>query len=451
MKISIKYCIVLFFIGVLSCAPKQEFDTITDTCEARVEANATFAQIKELYQGELLQIQQEWIIEGYVVSSDRMGNFFSVLHFQDDTVNPTEGFQIEIDLFESHVLFGPGQKILIKTKGLYLGKRKGVYALGGTFAGFGSTSVGRLPALKIPEHIFRSCEDVVPIQPKQLAVNEVDSTMTNTLVKLQGMQFLEDDVGKPYAEPEEETERVLEDCDGNQIVLLNSGYADFQAEVIPEGNGNVTGVLLQENDNFMLAIRDLDDVDFPGERCADPRQTTTQLFFSELADPDNNSSARFVELYNAGSEALNLEGWTIRRYTNANTEVSSTIDLTGFEIGAESTFVIAPNAEEFELVYGFPPDMGVGTNSPADSNGDDNLELVDPFGTIMDVFGVPGEDGSGTNHEFEDGRAVRNMNVLEANPVYTFSEWTLFNDTGNSGTINQPQHAPEDFSPGQRQ
>ncbi|WP_226789814.1 MULTISPECIES: lamin tail domain-containing protein [Flagellimonas] len=167
-------------------------------------------------------------------------------------------------------------------------------------------------------------------------------------------------------------------------------------------------------------------------------------------DPDNNAGARFVELYNSAPEPLDLNLWTLRRYTNENTEISSTIDLSGLIIGAESTLVISPNAPEFELVYGFPPNLGVSTNSPADSNGDDNLELVDPFGTVIDVFGRIREDGSGTDHEFEDGRAVRNSNITEGNVVYTFSEWTIFNDTGDAGTINQPQNAPQDFTPGQR-
>ena len=43
-------------------------------------------------------------------------------------------------------------------------------------------------------------------------------------------------------------------------------------------------------------------------------------------------------------------------------------------------------------------------NSAANSNGDDNIALVDPFGNLIDLFGVIGEDGSGTSHEFEDGR-----------------------------------------------
>ena len=94
--------------------------------------------------------------------------------------------------------------------------------------------------------------------------------------------------------------------------------------------------------------------------------------------------------------------------------------------------------------------MGVGSNSPADSNGDDNLELIDPFGIIVDAFGLIGEDGSGTNHDFQNGRALRNSVILEGNPVYTFNEWTIYNDTGDASTIKQPKIAPDDFTPGIR-
>jgi len=274
--------------------------------------------------------------------------------------------------------------------------------------------------------------------------------MISTLIQFDGMEVVNGEEGLPFAVPQEETKRRLKDCDGNEIVLLNSGYADFQAELLPEGNGTVTGILTQENNTFQLVIRDLADMDLTGERCPPDQQTSDQIFISELADPDNNTGARFVELYNSGSKPLSLKGWSLRRYTNANNEVSSSIDLSNFTIGAESTFVISPNAVEFEIVYGFPPDLGVKTNSPADSNGDDNLELVDPFGTVMDSFGIVGEDGSGTDHEFEDGRAIRIAGITKANPSYTFSEWTVYNDTGGSATIKMPQNAPENFTPGKR-
>lgn len=442
---------ILLLIISSSCIKNTEFDTISGTCSENLIANATYTQVKELYQGELVQIQEDLIIEGYVISSDKAGNFFSVLHFQDSPTNPTEGFQIEIDLRESHLFFEVGSRILVKLKGLYLGKSRGVFKLGGTFAAFGTTSVGRLPALKIPEHIFLSCDPSSIIQPINLTLENLNDNKVNTLVQVDSLEFIVDEFGLPFAEVRQETGRTLKNCNDNEIKLLNSGFADFQGEIIPEANGSISAILLKENNDYLLAIRDLDDIDFSNQRCVDSQMTSTQIFFSELADPNNNTSARFVELYNASNEALNLNGWILRRYTNANTEVSSTIDLTGLSIAAESTFVISPNAQEFELTYGFPPDLGVSTNSPADSNGDDNLELVDPFGVVIDVFGLVGEDGSNTNHEFEDGRAFRNIEITIANSVYTFSEWTIFNDTGDAGTTNLPQNAPEDFTPRSRE
>ena len=439
----------LFFAA---CVKDRNFGAPENNCSQNLEANVSFSEVKSLYQGELLQIQEDWVIEGYVVSSDRAGNFFSVLHFQDHPIHPTQGFQIEIDLRENHLLFPVGSKILIKLKGLYLGQSKDVLKLGGTFAAFGTTSVGRLPALKVPEHVFVSCDEVVEIVPQEVAIATLETTMTNTLVKFQELEIIEEEGDSLFAKEFEETERTLIDCLDNELSLLNSGFSDFRSEPLPQGNGPIIGVLLRENANYFLAIRDLNDIGFVNERCEDviTQFTSNNIFFSELADPNNNPGARFLELYNSASEPLDLNGWTIRRYTNANTEISSTIDLTGRFIDAQSTFVISPNAEEFELVYGFQPDLSVGTNSPADSNGDDNLTLVDPFGVVIDIFGVIGEDGSGTNHEFEDGRALRNLEISEGSVTFTFSEWMIFNDSGASGTTNEPQNAPDDFTPGQR-
>ena len=264
------------------------------------------------------------------------------------------------------------------------------------------------------------------------------------------MEFEEDQLGLNYADPQEETIRALQDCEESKIELWTSGYADFQEVQLPEGKGSITGILKKEGTKYQLVIRDTTDLDFTNDRCPEiiTEFTSKEIFISELADPENNTGARFVELFNASNQPLDLNLWTLRRYTNEKTEVSSSIDLSGHVIAAKGTLVISPNAEEFGLVYGFPPDVGVSTNSPADSNGDDNLELVDPFGTIIDVFGVVGEDGSGTNHEFEDGRALRNPEVTQGNPTYTFGEWIIYNDSGDAGTINQPQNAPGDFTPG---
>ena len=137
---------------------------------------------------------------------------------------------------------------------------------------------------------------------------------------------------------------------------------------------------------------------------------------------------------------MNLEGWELRRYTNSNSDYSSVIDLSGIIIESQSSIVIAADEVDFESVYGFLADMEGGSGSAAGSNGDDNMVLVDLAGTKVDVFGIPGEDGSDTSHDFENGKAFRRLSVRKGNSVYDPAEWI----------ITTPQTAPFDFNPGSR-
>ena len=114
-----------------------------------------------------------------------------------------------------------------------------------------------------------------------------------------------------------------------ELELLNSEYSEFQANLLPEGNGTITGVLIKDNEDYQLVIRDTSDIAFTDIRCEDlvDEFTSSKIFISELADPDNNAGARFVELYNSDLEPLSLEGWLLRRYTYDNDEIRSTIYL----------------------------------------------------------------------------------------------------------------------------
>ena len=88
--------------------------------------------------------------------------------------------------------------------------------------------------------------------------------------------------------------------------------------------------------------------------------------------------------------------------------------------------------------------QSIGTGGPADSNGDDNIALLAPDGSIIDMFGVAGEDGSGTGHEFEDGRAERACSSTLPSATWQASDWNIDNDSGGG---NGPQYAPADFDP----
>ncbi|MDB2418161.1 lamin tail domain-containing protein, partial [Flavobacteriaceae bacterium] len=178
-----------------------------------------------------------------------------------------------------------------------------------------------------------------------------------------------------------------------------------------------------------------------------------QVFITELADPNNNLNTRYIELYNAGESSIDLSTWRIDKYTNGSATVSQTLALTG-SIAEGGFYIIAtgPSDSEFFDVFGVTPDQwDAGSNNVAGSNGDDNLELYDGSDTLVDQFGVPGEDGTGTCHEFEDGRAERIASVSTGVSTWNEAEWNVWADSTVSGCTNHtnsPRTAPTDYDPG---
>ena len=167
------------------------------------------------------------------------------------------------------------------------------------------------------------------------------------------------------------------------------------------------------------------------------------LLITELTDPQNSSDAgRYVELYNPSPNDVDLStGYALQRWTNGNTDPQSDVALTG-TIPAGGYYVVCNDAAKFSATYGMEASQDIGTGGAADSNGDDNVALIGPDG-VVDIFGVPGEDGSGTGHEFEDGRAERACGA-NASSTWIETDWNVDNDSGG-GDGNQ--YAPEGFDP----
>jgi hypothetical protein len=162
-----------------------------------------------------------------------------------------------------------------------------------------------------------------------------------------------------------------------------------------------------------------------------------ELMITELVDGTlPGGLPKFVELLNVGSESLDLGDYSIGNYNNGSTDLggdASTV-LSG-SLGAGELHLIAyefaPDPEEtstFEDVYGFAPDLFIGPFI----NGDDVIALFDGPATgdgsdanIVDIYGVIGVDGTGTNWEYTDGYSFRKSTVLSPNTTFTESEWTF--------------------------
>ena len=148
------------------------------------------------------------------------------------------------------------------------------------------------------------------------------------------------------------------------------------------------------------------------------------LIISEVTDPADDYSGRFIELYNAGSEAVDFSTLTfyLSRQSNGGTSWGD-VQLAG-SLAAGETYVIGGSG--FESLYGFAPDLLTGILI---GNGDDAYCLFrdgdHSAGILQDIFGAIGIDGTGESWEYEDSRAVRVEGVTVPNTTWTAAEWEI--------------------------
>src|SRR4030042_4440947 len=153
-------------------------------------------------------------------------------------------------------------------------------------------------------------------------------------------------------------------------------------------------------------------------------QAQDGLFISEVTDPADDDTGRFIEIYNAGPEVLdfNIVTLYLSRQSNGGTGWGD-VQLAG-TVAAGETFVIGGSS--FEAIYGFPPDQVSGIIT---GNGNDAYFLFmngdHITGTIHDIYGAINTDGTGQLWEYTDSRAVRVKGITVPRPIWNAAEWEI--------------------------
>ena len=408
-----------------------------------LEPTISIAEVRELYKGNRVEfgVNNNYIIEGFVISSDEEGNFKERLVLQDAIENPTAGIQLLIEQEAIFEHFKIGDKVYVKLNKLYMNEEDGFLTIGEAKG----TGLTEIEEDQVHNVVFSTNENF-DIVPKNIEISDIQNgTYKNTLVNILNVQLVENELGKAftYFSGNDDGTRTLETCNEfNKVAVFTNGDAEFANTLFPEGHGNIVGVL-----SNMLEIRTLNDVNFENDYEVCPI-IETKIMITEIADPKNSVSSRFVELYNAGETAVNLTGWKLNKYINGATTVSGTpIELNGIIIPVGG-FVIIANTD-FDDVFSIIPTI---ESNYISGNGDDVYELVDNTETRVDIFGIIGEDGNGTNWEYTDGQAKRKLDINNPNNIFTISEWEIASNANNIliSNPNTQKNAPNDFSPNYR-
>ena len=416
------------------------------SCETLVTDWSTALFVDPDSNSEYLMLEKLYI-KAHVVSSDLQGGTYKSIYFQE-TVAPFRTFKLLTEVADHSLWYPRGTEVILDLHQLRLKRTKNTISIGAYDESYNNPTIAPLFQSELESRLL-ICENSTAFTP--LILDEsitVSELWPNRFISVEQLMFSEDHFGNTFGVSTAETEHQLTTCRGATWMIRSSGYEDFIDEIIPENSGTITGRLVQGTKN-QIALDLWEDLSFDLPRCEPVNFDEASVFISEIADPDNSASARFIELYNAEDVEVILNGWTLLRYTNDSNEPSHVFHLDDYSVAANSAFVIASNLEVFSEMYQRSPDAVGSSSSAANSNGDDTMLLVNPAGQVIDVFGVIGEDGTGTNHEFEDGRALRNSSVNKGNSTFDFSEWVVSNDSGDAGTIKAPKIAPDDFTPGQ--
>ncbi len=216
------------------------------------------------------------IIEGLVTSNDSAGNFFEVVSIQD----PTGGIDIKINASYLYNVYRlkPGQRVLLKVNDLALGIYHGTYQVGAPYTDAGAIKITGINLNQLIKVMQRSGKRK-NITPIDVTIDQITLQHVQKLIRVNNVQFW--DATKAYSIPSVNTNRTLVDCNGNRLILRTSGYAKFLKDIVPQGNGSITGVLSYYNDTYQLYIRDLSDVQLTNQRCGEavptPNKTIAQL------------------------------------------------------------------------------------------------------------------------------------------------------------------------------
>lgn len=223
------------------------------------------------------------VIEAYVTSSDKGGNFYKSISFV--SVDGTKGFSVPVDVTNTFTNFEPGRKVFIKMKDLYtdsptsgaIGMR-----IGGIFvSSSGAASVGRLNAAQYSTVLQRSCTKVKEddiVQHVTIAEAKSDNYI-NKLVEIDAVQFDNTAITKTYYDAAFDlggaTNWNLTDISGNSIIFRTSSFANFAGKPVATGRGKVRGVITKFGTDYQFIARTESDIQLTGERFFSFEETFT--------------------------------------------------------------------------------------------------------------------------------------------------------------------------------
>ncbi|MBQ7690163.1 MAG: choice-of-anchor J domain-containing protein [Muribaculaceae bacterium] len=422
----------LMLMAVLAVGCNDDFDVPPLVMpQATHTPNMTIADFKAQYWNDARNfcdtVKEDVVIHGYVSANDETGNIYKYLFIQDET----GGIGLSVDASSTYTTYRVGQEVVINMKDRWIGKYNGQYLIGQPewYAAQSVWEAGRMPLETLKEFVelngLPKYEQVLPVVTRIADVvghsdRETQLKYQGQLVKFQNVKWDAADGVTPFATADATTNRTLTDGEGHSITVANSNYADFRAEPLPLGTGDVVGVLqMTGSDQWKLVIRYLAD-------CIGFENSTK----GTINDPYTVAEA--IERVNTGRSGW-MTGYVVGAVAPEVTEVTSNSDIEWkAPTTLANTLVVADNADVTDFTQCVMIELPQGSKLREQANLHDNVEvyktqiwLQGEFATVMGMNGIKGNTGS--TGEFRLSVATGGLTTLNEN----FEGKAIPSDWGN--------------------
>ncbi len=241
----------------------------------------TISELRQMYiDNGATQIQEDASVYGVVTMDESSGNIYKSAYIQDaeDAVN--------LHLKESGGV-RVGDSIRVYLKDVVLSEYSGMFQL---------------------DNVHNDSNIIILANERYLTPKVVSLQELNTgdyqaqLVRVNGVQFMDTELGKNWADEESSANRNLEDCDDNNIIVRSSNYANFAELELPSGKGTLVAISSVFGTTQQLILRTITEVDMNEERCegggGNPITPVDEVkeYFDNAVDYEN----------------INIDGWTNR-------------------------------------------------------------------------------------------------------------------------------------------
>lgn len=255
-------------LALFACERDYDAPLLTEPEYTGPAANITISELRTQNAAATTDvpiiIAQSQILKATITSSDEAGNIYKNIYIQDET----GAIGVRVDQNNICTKYPVGQTIYIDLEGLCVS----VYGGEQQIAIYDESN--NYKTAPIPWEIFqeKAIRDGwgAPENVKPIVLDDISTINTNPdnykfkLVQFTGVTF--QNGGKDIFAPEDAYgEENITDSHGNSIIVRTSNYASFASNKLPEGKGNITGILGRFNGTWQLTLRTANDVsDFTG-------------------------------------------------------------------------------------------------------------------------------------------------------------------------------------------